>query len=213
MPYSIVHIDLALQKNEELKLEWEDLLDFLVWNILVDSSYSLFEFGVELSRPDTHYHPWEDYFIADFTNNFFVQELENDRNNYLKLWYYYHLLIDKFRLGNEISEIYTDDEVRNAFQISRKLNAKIDFENLENKDIIEELYNYEFNLDKLPQVLKNIDTKILKSVLNNILDYMAWKNHFVKWERNHKTDDIISKYFSYDKHIDLKNRALKEINL
>jgi hypothetical protein len=88
--------------------------------------------------------------------------LKNDENNYFKLGYYYHLLLDKFRLTNEINEIYTDDEVRNAFQISRKLNAQIDFENLENKEIIEELYNYEFNLDKLPIVLKNIDRKILK---------------------------------------------------
>ncbi len=215
MPYSIVHIDLALQKNEELKLERQDLLDFLVWNILVDSSYDLEIFGIESSRPDTHYHPEEDYFVADFPNNFYNQELNNNNNNnnYLKFGYYYHLLLDKFRLGNEISEIYTDDEVRNAFQISRKLNAQIDFENLSNKEIIEELYNYEFNLDKVPKVLQNIDEKILKWILNNILDYMTWKNHFVKWERNHKTDDIISKYFSYDKHIELKNRALKEIKL
>ncbi len=213
MPYSIVHIDLALKKNNQLNLEKDDLIDFLVWNILVDSSYCLFEFGVELSRPDTHYHTWEDYFVANFPNNFFSQELKNDENNYFKLGYYYHLLLDKFRLTNEINEIYTDDEVRNAFQISRKLNAQIDFENLENKEIIEELYNYEFNLDKLPIVLKNIDRKILKWALNNILDYMTLKNHFVKWERNHKTDDIIANHFSYDKHIELKNSALKEIEL
>jgi hypothetical protein len=65
----------------------------------------------------------------------------------------------------------------------------------------------------LPIVLKNIDRKILKWALNNILDYMTLKNHFVKWERNHKTDDIIANHFSYDKHIELKNSALKEIEL
>lgn len=213
MPYSIVHIDLALQKNEELKLEKEDLLDFLVWNILVDSSYDLSVFGVKFTRPDTHYHPWEDYFIANFPNNFFELELKNYENNYFKLGYYYHLLLDKFRLANEISEIYTDDEVRNAFQISRKLNAQKDFENLENKEIIDDLYNYEFDTNKLPKVLQNIDQEILRQVLNNILDYMTLKNHFVKWEKNHKTDDIIAKHFSYDKHIELKNMALKEIKL
>jgi hypothetical protein len=85
-----------------------------------------------------------------------------------------------FRLENEISEIYTDDEVRNAFQISRKLNAQADFEKLGNKEIIEELYNYEFNLNKLPKVLQNIDEKIIKKVFLNILDYMTGKNYFTK---------------------------------
>jgi hypothetical protein len=30
MPYSIVHIDLALKKNNQLNLEKDDLIDFLV---------------------------------------------------------------------------------------------------------------------------------------------------------------------------------------
>ncbi len=213
MPYSIVHIDLALQKNNDLNLEWQDLLDFLVWNILVDSSYNLSIFGIEISRPDTHYHPWEGYFVADFPNNFYIQELENNSKNYLKLGYYYHLLLDKFRLNNELNEIYTDDEIRNAFQISRKLNAQIDFEKLSNKKIIEELYNYELNLDKLPKVFHNIDEKVLKKVFLSILDYMTGKNHFTKWERSHKTDEIIKEHFNYEKHLDFKIKALKEIKL
>lgn len=217
MPYSIVHIDLALQKNRELSLKWQDLLDFLVWNILVDTSYNLAKFGIELPRSDTHYYPCENYFIADFPNNFYIQELENNGKKYLRLGYYYHLLLDKFRRDNEISEIYTDDEVRNAFQISRKLNAQVDFEkfleNTDSKKIILDLYSYKFDKYKLPKVLHSIDEKILKKVFHNILDYMTGKNHFTKWERSHKTDEIINEHFNYEKHLDFKTKALKEIKI
>jgi hypothetical protein len=49
-----------------------------VGGLLVDTSYNLNVYQINnISRDDTHYHPLEDYFSADFPKNFLNQELEN----------------------------------------------------------------------------------------------------------------------------------------
>lgn len=214
MPYSIIHLEIAKRKSEELKIDKQNLLDFLVWNLIVDFSYVLEDLWFSINRDITHYYEWENYFLCDFPKKFL--ESENfKKDDYLKLWYYYHLLLDKFRRDREINEIYTDDDIRNAFQISRKLNAKYDLENFlledENKIIIDNLYNYEFDHKKLPKVFSKIDVKILKIAFWDFIDYMLGKNDFTKGEQKENTKDLIKKFFNYDKHIELKNEAFKKI--
>lgn len=214
MPYSIVHLDIAKRKSEDLWLKNDDLIDFLVWNLIVDFSYVLSDLWVNFTREETHYHPKENYFLSDFPNNFFKKEIKS-KEDYLKIWYYYHLLLDKFRRDNELKNIYQEDDMRNAYQISRKINAKYDLENFleqeENKQIIDKLYSYLFDSKKLPSVFSKIDTKILKEAFSNFLLYMTWENEFEKWKRNENTDDLIKKYFSYKNHIKLKNEAYEKI--
>lgn len=215
MPYSIIHLELAHKKSKELNLENNDLLDFLVWNLIVDSSYDLSELWINIEREETHYHKWENYFEVDFPIYFLKKELKNNKNNYLKLWYYYHLQLDKFRRDNELKAIYNDENIRNAYQIARKENAKSDFEIFikQNNNLIEKLYNYEFNIEILPEIFKNIEKEKLKITFTNILDYMTLKSNFKKWEESENTKFLIEKYFSYENHLELKEKAFLEINL
>ncbi|MDD4151642.1 MAG: hypothetical protein PHR68_03430 [Candidatus Gracilibacteria bacterium] len=215
MPYSIIHLEIAHKKSKELNLENKNFLDFLVGNLIVDSSYDLSELGVNIEREETHYHKGENYFEVDFPVNFLEKELKNTKNNYLKLGYYYHLQLDKFRRDNELKTIYNDDSIRNAYQIARKENAKKDLKNFikKNNDLIEKLYNYEFNIEILPEIFKNIEKEKLKITFTNILDYMTLKNNFKKGEENENTKILIEKYFSYENHLKLKEKAFLEINL
>ena len=185
MPYSIVHLELANKKIKEKKdLTEENILDFFVWSLIVDSSYDLEKYWIKnIKRDDTHYHKWEEYLKSNFPKNFLDIELKNNKNNYLKLGYYYHLLVDKVWRDNEVSNTKEENtQFRYIYQISRKIHAFYDLENflhLENgQNIIDNLYNYKIDKNKYPSIFNNIEEKILKQVLKDILDYMTRKKTF-----------------------------------
>ncbi len=211
MPYSIVHIDLVNKKLKNKKISPQDKLDFFVGNIITDISYNLNSYWISIKREDTHYYTWQDYMQVDFANNFFLKE--NMTKNYLIYWYYYHLLTDKFWRDFEFEWRYVNEDIYNTYQISRKINSEIDLLNFEDKYLFDKLYNYKIENYKLPSVFYNISIDLIQKSYIDLLDYMTLKKTFSKWESNDKYKDLIEKYFSYDHHLSLKNKAFNEINI
>jgi len=212
MPYSIVHLDLANKKVKSLNISKEKKLDFFVWNIIVDNSYNLNSYWIEkISRDDTHYHTNQNYMEVDFVNNFFTKEDIN--KNYLIYWYYYHLLVDKFWRDFEFEWRKLDEDIYKAYQISRKINSKIDLEKFLDKKIIVELYSYQIDIFKLPWVFQHISQEIMQKSYIDILDYMTFKKTFSKWDFDEKYEYFINKYFSYNHHLDMKDRAFNNIKI
>ena len=233
MPYSIIHLESSVKFLEWKDLDKQDYLDFIVWGLLVDSSYDLNRKWVEfITRDHTHYHVWQDWFTANFTDTYFEKEFKNDLKNSLKQGYYYHLLIDKFYRDFEWKEILlnidinTDSDIEYLYEVYRKINAKqdlFDFIDYYWKDIINDLYNYEVDTSKLPSCFSWIDASIIKTTLIDILDYMTFKKSFMKfdleknyyeifeWEIKLK-DNILEKYnnyFSREDYIKMKEKAFK----
>lgn len=213
MPYSIVHLELWNKKSKQLNLSKKENLDFLAWNIIVDISYNINSYWYkDISRDDTHYHTWQNYFV-DFPDNFIKKE--NIKINYLIYWYYYHLLVDMFWRDNEFPWRILDDSIHKAYQISRKINAKIDFDNFDNfnnTQLINDLYNYDLSWIVLPSVLNKIPLDIIQKSYIDIIDYMTFKKTFSKWDTDKKYMDLVQKYFSYNHYTDLKNKAFESIN-
>ena len=130
MPYSIIHLETSVRKLEWKNLDKIDYLDFIVWGLLVDCSYNLNAHWIEISREDTHYHPWESYFNVNFPKNFLDREINNWNNNYLNRWYYFHLLTDKLYRDVEWKKITwkSDLEMKYLYEVYRKTNAYIDLQ-------------------------------------------------------------------------------------
>jgi hypothetical protein len=212
MPYSIVHFELANKVKNIEKLSKSEYLDFLIWNIIVDSSYDLENRWIKhIHRDNTHYNVWENYMIADFPKNFYNKEIKNQKINYIKLWYYYHLLVDElWRDDNLVKTMWEKTHIWYIYQISRKVNAFYDLkkvkENPNFEEIINDLYNYKIDNKKLPSIFKSIDNNIMNNVIKDILDYMVWKKHFSKWE------DILNPYKIQGDTIIVKKEIQKEID-
>lgn len=212
MPYSIVHFELAKSLKDIKNITKSEQLDFIIWSIIVDSSYDLYSRWINtIKREDSHYYKWEDYMAFDFVNNFYKKEVLKNKGNYLILWYYYHLIVDeKWKDDNFLSlNMEENSHIRYIYQISRKVNAFYDLKELKKdknfNNIIDDLYNYKIDNNKLPSVFKNIDNDIINQVKNDILDYMIWKKHFSKWE------DILTPYKIIDDHIEIKDDIKKEV--
>jgi len=212
MPYSIVHFELANKLKNIEKLSENEYLDFIIWNIIVDSSYDLNNRWIKnILRENTHYNIWENYMTCDFPKNFYEKEIKNKETNYLKLWYYYHLLIDELWRNEALVKTMSENShIRYLYQISRKINAFYDLQkekkNKNFDEIINKLYNYEISKNKIPSVFENIDINVLNEVKNDILDYMTLKKHFTKWE------DILKPYKIYKDKIEIKEDIKKEID-
>lgn len=201
MPFTIVHIDLATRLNEnKLKLKKNNLLDFLVGNIIVDCNYELKKKGLDIDRDKTHYYEKENYFNCKFPTNFYEKELKKDFT-FLKLWYYYHLLTDKIWADIKLQNALKDDELRKAYQSDRKFHAEKDFYNFQEKYsyLIDDLYNYKINKDLLPKVYKNVPKKDLEKSYKSVLDFMISDKSHLEY---YKT------YFSYQEHLIYKQKAL-----
>jgi len=235
MPYSITHLEIWNNKAKQLNIKNTELLDFLVWNIICDCSYDLKENWVSIWRDLTHYYKWLNYFSTDFPNNFFEKEIVWDEYNFLKLWYYYHLLVDKlWRDKGPLRTVEEEErwELRHIYQISRKIYAFYDYKEFVEKNwenLIKELYSYKIykNINKLPSFMKDINIDIIQKVFLDILDYMTMKKSFLKaWNIMEKyvvIDDNkikienelklkLNQNFSYENYKDLKEMA-KNIDL
>jgi hypothetical protein len=207
MPYSIIHLNTSLDKLENKKLDNKDYLDFIVWWLLVDTSYNLYSHWIKnITRANTHYHVGQNYFEADFPQNFYQKEIKNKKLNYIKLGYYYHLLVDKYYRDFEWKKaiLNTNLELKYLYEVYRKQNAVDDLIDHINKYwdiIINQLYNYQIDNSKLPSIFKNINTKIIQNAYKDIIDNMTFKKHFIKYEKE----------VDYYKHIDWKIVINKKI--
>ena len=208
MPYSIVHSEIAFLSRDFLKyLSEKDFLEFLVWNIFVDSSHLLFELWYKnIHRHTTHYYRKDFYEIDNFPEIFWEQEKEYSP---LFVGYYFHLLTDKiWRDSNFIEAAYKNLDEEREYQISRKIHAFMDYKNLLwNKDslnMVEKLYTFSFEWVKTPSIFTEVKTEDLERVLYGILDYMLGKKLFVK--KTEKEED----YSSNNGEFIIKDSQLQE---
>ena len=187
MPYWIIHLKIANKKQalEKICKTKEEKLDFFAWNIFVDISYNLKQLGIDISRQKTHYYLNKNYFKYDFEKNF----LKNEKiDNCFKLWYFYHLVADKIwrdiYLKQKIilEKAWLQDFWDDLYQAFRKYYAFIEFKKFKknNKEIIEDLYNYKIKKEKLPKIFQNIPENLLKKAFLKILDHMIFKENFYK---------------------------------
>lgn len=229
MPFSIVHVEIWTKLKNYLPKE-DNFLEFLAWNIFVDSSYNLMELWILIDRDITHFYSLEWYFKSDFPYNFKIIELDNNFS-YFNLWYYFHLILDKlWRDSNFVWDCYKDVDKENLYQLSRIVYSKYDLNSYIKAywaDIIDKLYNYKLDKNKLPKIYYDINVELLQSTYISILDYMTWKNHFIKVESKYdlykivnnkivildkKVEQQMNKYFPYEKYLELKNRWLEILN-
>ena len=204
MPFTIVHVDLATKLNEnKLKLEENNFLDFLVGNIIVDCNYELKKKWLGIDRDKTHYYENENYFNCKFPSNFYENELKTDFN-FLKLWYYYHLITDRVWADIKLQNALADGELRKIYQSDRKNHADNDFFLFQknNKYLIDKLYNYSFKLDLLPSVYQDISIKDLQDSYKKVLDFMMSDKECLEYWNCDKS------YFSYQEHLNYKQKAL-----
>ncbi len=223
MPYSIVHIKTSINFLEWKNLDKNDYLDFLAWSLLPDCSYNLYSQWVDITRDDTHYHPWEDWFTAKFPANYNNIELPTESDSYFVKWYYHHLLVDEYYRDNEWKKESYDEDMKCLYEIYRKINAYEDLLDLTDKSLIEKLYNYKIDKSKLPSIFIDIDVDKLQNVFIELLDHLKFKKRFIKYDTElnyyHLKDNKIiikndfidkyNKYFSREEYLDMINNASK----
>ncbi len=184
MPFSIVHIEVWTKLTNNFYNE-KDYIDFLAWSIFVDCSYTLAELWVNIDRSTTHFYNNENYFNFDFTKCFKNKELSKN-NSFFNKWYYCHLILDKvWRDSNFVWDSFNDNiEKEKIYQISRFLYAHNDLNNFlkesKNKEIINKLYKYTLDKNKIPSIFYFIDDILINKSFKLVLDYMLWKKTFNK---------------------------------
>lgn len=222
MPFSIVHIEIWTKLKNYLLSE-DNFLDFLAWSIFVDSSYNLKELWVKIDREVTHYYQNESFISSDFPKNFYDSEL-NNWFSYFKLWYYYHLILDKlWRDSKFVWDCYKDVDKENLYQLSRIIYSKYDLDAFIADfwtSIIDKLYMYEIDKKEIPSIYKGVNSSLLQETYISIIDYMCNKRYFKKldWENiiykivnwgieilNKSTENEMNSFFPYKEYINLKN--------
>jgi hypothetical protein len=226
MPYSIVHTELAFQTKKPLFEKKSDFLLYIIGSIFVDSNYILSNTWFHIHRKHTHYYKDGEYEDVNFPEVFWHQEWIKD--NPFMAGYYFHLVTDQvWRDSSLIQKAYQSREFERWYQISRKIHSFYDLQKLlwdtEKIWIIDESSKLDFSSIILPSVFKDIPYETLKKTYDKMLDYMMWKDFFLKNSESgddytivrwtlHIKDKELEKHvltlFPYNEYQGLKNIAL-----
>lgn len=210
MPYSIVHTELAFQTKKPLFEKKSDFLWYLVWSIFVDSNYILSKSWFHLHRKRTHYYEDSEYENVDFPENFWNQE--ERKNTPFFIWYYFHLITDKvWRDSSLIQKAYQSEELERRYQISRKIHSFYDLQKLlwdkEKIWILHESLKLDFSSILFPSIFKEVPYEVLQTTYAKMLDYMLWKDFFLKKSEN-EDDYIIVGWILHIKDKELEKQVL-----